>query len=161
MGYIDGIGVDLRARKTWDDFPAATRSRLRVLAIDPTSISSRDTLPSYLKRDGFLIGNHSDELTPWLPILATLSTSSFLSIPCCPWALDARFFKPKGFHKRARTPAEEAFERKLEARGTGGAKSLYGTYLAWHLREGMNCGFDVETEALRIPSSRAWAIVGE
>ncbi|KAG8862936.1 tRNA(Ser) Um(44) 2'-O-methyltransferase [Tulasnella sp. 330] len=160
MGYTDGIGIDLRARKTWDDFPTATRSHLHVIAIDPTSISSSDTLPSYLRRGGFLIGNHCDELTPWLPILATLSDSSFLSIPCCPWALDSRFSKPKGFHKRVKTPSEEALERKLEARGTGGAKSLYGTYLAWHFREGINCGFDVETEALRIPSSRAWAIIG-
>ncbi|KAG8994273.1 tRNA(Ser) Um(44) 2'-O-methyltransferase [Tulasnella sp. JGI-2019a] len=161
MGYTDGIGVDLRARKTWDDFPPSTRDRLQVIAIDPTSISSSETLPAYLSRpNGFLIGNHSDELTPWLPILATLSKSSYLSIPCCPWALDTKFSKPKGFHKREKTPAEEVLEKKLEARGTGGSKSLYATYLAWHHREGVMCGFDVETEVLRIPSSRNWAIVG-
>ena len=31
----------------------------------------------------FIISNHADELTPWTPLLASLSHSAFLAIPCC------------------------------------------------------------------------------
>lgn len=158
MGYTDGIGIDLRARPTWETFPEATRERLQVHAYDPTTI---DSTPPLIKPPSFLIGNHSDELTPWIPILAALSDSAFLSIPCCPWALDVKFTKPKGFHKREKTPAEEELQRKLEARGSGGATSLYATFLQWHFRQALACGFDAETEVLRIPSSRNWAIIGK
>lgn len=161
MGYLDGLGVDLRARPNWDEFPPITRARLQVHAIDPTAIDGPISLPSFIRPQGFLIGNHSDELTPWIPILATLSNSHFLSIPCCTWALDAKFNKPKGFHKRIRYPAEEVLERKLVARGPGDATSMYSTYLAWLYREAIEYGFEVESEVLRIPSSKNWAIVGE
>ncbi|KAG8900397.1 tRNA(Ser) Um(44) 2'-O-methyltransferase [Tulasnella sp. 403] len=140
--YIDGIGIDLRPRTTWDQYPEATKSRLHIHAYDPTEIESAETLPPFLNRDSFLIGNHSDELTPWLPILAVLSNSAFISIPCCPWTLNTKFTKPKGFHKREKSPAEVNFKCLLEARGSGGSK------------------FEPETEALRIPSSRNWAIIG-
>jgi len=59
-----------------------------------------------------------------------------------------------------KTPAEELLEKKLEARGTGGATTLYAMYLQWHVRQAIKCGFDVETEVLRIPSSRNWAVIG-
>lgn len=40
----------------------------------------------------WLIGNHADELTPWLPLLSMLlPTSGFASIPCCAWGFDARW----------------------------------------------------------------------
>ncbi|KAJ9666714.1 tRNA(Ser) Um(44) 2'-O-methyltransferase [Coniosporium apollinis] len=31
----------------------------------------------------FIISNHADELTPWTPLLAFLSRSPFITIPCC------------------------------------------------------------------------------
>ncbi|KAG9015950.1 tRNA(Ser) Um(44) 2'-O-methyltransferase [Tulasnella sp. 427] len=162
MGYTDGFGIDIRERKTWGVFPPDSRTRLQVHSYDPTLITADSDCPPLLKRGTFLIGNHSDEMTPWLPILAALCPdASFLSIPCCPWNLDQKFVKPKGFHKRKdRLGAEKELEQKLEARGKGGSTSLYGTYLQWHLREGFDCGFDVETEVLRIPSSRNWAMIG-
>ena len=43
----------------------------------------------------FLISNHSDELTAWTPLLASLSRSPFLAIPCCSHNLSgARFRAP-------------------------------------------------------------------
>ncbi|KAG8911944.1 tRNA(Ser) Um(44) 2'-O-methyltransferase [Tulasnella sp. 408] len=162
MGYTDGFGIDVRARKTWELFPPETQSRLQVYSYDPTTITTSSSCPPLLRPGMFIIGNHTDEMTPWLPILATLCPdASFLSIPCCPWDLDQKFVKPRGFHKRSdKLPAEEELERKLEARGPGGSTSLYGTYLQWHLHEAFECGFDVETEVLRIPSSRNWALIG-
>ncbi|KIO29345.1 hypothetical protein M407DRAFT_21569 [Tulasnella calospora MUT 4182] len=162
MGYTDGFGIDIRTRKTWELFPPETQAHLRVYSYDPTVITANSVCPPLLQPGIFIIGNHSDEMTPWLPILAALCpNASFLSIPCCPWDLDQKFVKPRGFHKRPdKLPAEEELERKLEARGKGGSTSLSGTYLQWHLHEGIECGFDVETEVLRIPSSRNWALIG-
>lgn len=34
-------------------------------------------------RGTFIISNHADELTPWTPLLAYLSRSPFITIPCC------------------------------------------------------------------------------
>ncbi|KAG8965388.1 tRNA(Ser) Um(44) 2'-O-methyltransferase [Tulasnella sp. 419] len=155
-GYTNGIGIDLRERKSWSHYPTSTQARLKIYPLDPTSSSSLD--PTIFRFNSFIVGNHSDELTPWLPIIATLTSSSFLSIPCCPWTLDSKFTKPKGFHKRKdQTEAEQEFERKLEA--AGGKTTLYATYLLWLFRQGLECGFEVETECLRIPSTRNWAFL--
>ncbi|KAI9463609.1 hypothetical protein BJY52DRAFT_1202901 [Lactarius psammicola] len=76
-GYA-GHGFDLRSRTSWAHYPPATQSRLLVHALDPTAAADqhqhqhqeRSTL---LPADCFLIGNHADELTPWVPLLATRS----------------------------------------------------------------------------------------
>ena len=50
----------------------------------------------------FIISNHADELTPWTPLLATLSTSPFLAIPCCSHTLAGeRFRAPTVFNSRS------------------------------------------------------------
>lgn len=39
----------------------------------------------------WLLGNHSDELTPWLPLLASTHPSGqqkFWVLPCCPFDID-------------------------------------------------------------------------
>ncbi|MCJ1256095.1 tRNA(Ser) Um(44) 2'-O-methyltransferase [Lignoscripta atroalba] len=47
----------------------------------------------------FIISNHADELTPWTPLLASLSCSSFLAIPCCSHNLSGlRFRAPSVFN---------------------------------------------------------------
>ena len=47
----------------------------------------------------FIISNHADELTPWTPLLASLSSSPFLAIPCCSHNLSgARFRAPSVFN---------------------------------------------------------------
>ncbi|KAH9986566.1 hypothetical protein BJV74DRAFT_988467 [Russula compacta] len=105
----------------------------------------------------FLIGNHADELTPWMPALATrLLASGYLSIPCCAWALDARF-------DRARDVpycAIDAGTLNLGGGGEGGAGSSYMLYRIWLAALSVHCGWAVEVEALRIPSTRNWAIIG-
>jgi Predicted AdoMet-dependent methyltransferase len=91
-GY-EGYGIDLRARISWSHSPESTQERLRVHALDPTSdeyIASESD--SYLKPGVFIVGNHADELTPWVPVLSTIhNASGYLSIPCCSWAFDAKF----------------------------------------------------------------------
>jgi len=56
-----GKGIDLRERKIWQLF--IPKAHLEVCALTPSS----DTLfPEF----DWLIGNHSDELTPWIPVMA-------------------------------------------------------------------------------------------
>ncbi len=46
----------------------------------------------YFKTGVFVIGNHADEMTPWLPVMSTLyDASGYISIPCCSWAFDAKY----------------------------------------------------------------------
>ena len=47
----------------------------------------------------FIISNHADELTSWTPLLASLSHSPFLAIPCCSHNLSGmRFRAPTHFN---------------------------------------------------------------
>jgi tRNASer (uridine44-2'-O)-methyltransferase len=63
---LTGFGVDVRKRKSWAQFQSQGTD-LRQIAIDPSSIESTLDL---LNGVDFLIGNHSDELTPWIPVIA-------------------------------------------------------------------------------------------
>ena len=184
-GYA-GYGIDLRARTSWAHYPPATQSRLVVRALDPTTLISatpterphhyRDddvgggggdaqvqttTTTTLLPAGSFLIGNHADELTPWVPLLATrIRASGYLSIPCCAWALDARFDRARDVPFCAIDA--EALNLGGGSAGAGeGTGSSYGLYRVWLASLSMHCGWTIEVEMLRIPSTRNWAIVGE
>ncbi|KAJ2922615.1 hypothetical protein H1R20_g14483, partial [Candolleomyces eurysporus] len=163
-GY-EGVGIDLRARTSWEHYPQASRDALRVCAFSPFDLvpeaaspspspqpgsaspvppcssfdftdskdaSSPDASPasrsndfpvscpndspsssgstdgskaadssssssSIFKPHAFIIANHADELTPWVPVVATLTDASgYLSIPCCAWGFDRKFEKGMG-----------------------------------------------------------------
>lgn len=50
----------------------------------------------------FMISNHADELTPWTPLLASISSSPFLAIPCCSHNLSGlRFRAPSVFNSNS------------------------------------------------------------
>src|SRR5687767_13366301 len=61
---FQGFGIDARSRGIWESFKAEGTD-LRKAAMDPTDKDY--TLPPNVD---FVIGNHSDELTPWIPIMA-------------------------------------------------------------------------------------------
>ena len=149
-GYA-GHGFDLRARTSWSHYPPATQSHLVERPLDPTA--SQTLLPA----ECFLVGNHADELTPWIPLLATRARASgYLSIPCCAWGLDARFDRARD------VPCCDVDVEALNLGGAGeGAGSSYALYRVWLASLSMQCGWEVEVEVLRIPSTRNWAIVGE
>jgi tRNASer (uridine44-2'-O)-methyltransferase len=103
----------------------------------------------------FLIGNHADELTPWIPALATRHLASgYLSIPCCAWTFDTRF-------DRARDVPFCAVDTESLNLGGEGSSSSYALYRVWLAALSVHCGWAIEVEMLRIPSTRNWAIVGE
>ncbi|KAK4686049.1 tRNASer (uridine44-2'-O)-methyltransferase, partial [Tremellales sp. Uapishka_1] len=165
-GY-EGKGYELRQRRTWPLYPPRTRAALVELPINPLSwfpstISEwdADSWPGQetcvITEGTFLIGNHSDELTPWLPLLSLIPASPVphLSLPCCLHTLDSTFdmihFGPPA-HDHS---PEGGFEHGLDA-----GESRYKAYLMWLGYCGLRCGWKWEKEGLRIPSTRGWGIV--
>lgn len=158
-GY-QGYGIDLRARTSWTHYTDATQSALRIHAFDPTALRASDASSAeYFPPGVFIVGNHADELTPWLPVLSTLyNASGYISIPCCSWAFDIRY-------ERSSTPTYPLptpdFADSLNLGGDGSNKSSYSMYRIWLASLSVHCGWEVECETLRIPSTRNWAIIGE
>ncbi|KAJ7784107.1 hypothetical protein B0H16DRAFT_1356096, partial [Mycena metata] len=169
-GY-PGLGIDLRARTSWTTYPAHTQAHLRVDAFDPQkALAAGAPASMYTTPAGqFVIANHADELTPWAPLLATRARASgFLSIPCCAWMFDMRFERGKA-GVRVFTPAgggseEEgdlaALVESLNLGADSGNTSGYAQYRIWLAQLQRHCGWEVECEVLRIPSTRNWALVG-
>ncbi|XP_051991624.1 probable tRNA (uracil-O(2)-)-methyltransferase [Xyrauchen texanus] len=124
-----GKGIDIRKRKIWDMYGPGTH--LEENAITPS--------------DGFLfpttdwlIGNHSDELTPWIPIIAARSSYScrYFVLPCC-------FFDFFGKYQRRQCK-----------------KSQYKEYIDFITDVSIECGFHTEEDCLRIPSTKRVCIIG-
>jgi len=90
----------------------------------------------------FIISNHADELTPWTPILANLSKSPFMMIPCCSHALSGAKF------------------RAPPSKGLNASSSAYASLVSWVSKIARECGWVVEKEMLRIPSTRNTALIG-
>jgi tRNASer (uridine44-2'-O)-methyltransferase len=139
-------------------------------AIDPTCPELIVDNKIINTEDGFLIGNHADELTPWLPILSRLwKSGGYLSIPCCSWAWDSKW---------GRGYTDVSFDDENSCDGNGpqngttdlariglddgrsGSTSTYAQYRAWVAGLSVKCGWVLECDVLRIPSTRNWAIIG-
>lgn len=166
-GYA-GEGIDVRARTSWAYYPPITQTHLHVHALNP--LNDREEDP-FLRPGVFIIANHADELSPWTPVLATLSgASGYLSIPCCAWSFDARFDRAQVTRQGTGSTAfafafphdtsEEEFINSLKLGGLGNATSSYSMYRAWLANLSSHCGWQLESDTLRIPSTRNWAIVG-
>jgi tRNASer (uridine44-2'-O)-methyltransferase len=160
-GYV-GWGFDARRRKSWDNFAdkieraagEEPESSLRQLVLLPALLLDQkkqviedagvgDQFHDGLFPEGtFIISNHADELTPWTPILATISKCPFIMIPCCSHDLSGARF-------RAAPPKEK-----------GKSASAYSSLVEWVKQIAGDCGWDVETEMLRIPSTRNTGIIG-
>ncbi|XP_074396557.1 putative tRNA (uracil-O(2)-)-methyltransferase [Zonotrichia albicollis] len=87
----------------------------------------------------WLIGNHSDELTPWIPVIAARSSYS-----CCYFVLPCCFFDFHGKYSRRQCK-----------------KTQYREYLDFVAQVGFVCGFHVEEDCLRIPSTKRVSFVGK
>ncbi|KAF6207306.1 hypothetical protein GE061_018547 [Apolygus lucorum] len=126
-----GLGIDVRARKIWASYP-------------PTTVLKEETIvpsPSYVFPDAdWVIGNHSDELTPWIPIISLLSsaTTNFFLLPCCAYEFSGAKYK------RANA-----------------AKSQYAEYLDYVQDICAECGFEVFRDRLKIPSTKRICLVSK
>ncbi|KAM3938670.1 putative tRNA (uracil-O(2)-)-methyltransferase [Leptodactylus fuscus] len=125
-----GRGIDVRRRKIWDMYGSQT-------ILEESAITPSD---NYLFPDtDWIIGNHSDELTPWLPVIAARSSYScrFFVLPCC-------FFSFYGKYNRRSSK-----------------KTQYREYLDFVIEVGTQCGFVVEEDCLRIPSTKRVCLIGK
>jgi tRNASer (uridine44-2'-O)-methyltransferase len=181
-GY-SGWGFDARKRKSWSIWSSKAQENLKEMVLIPSIVRKKQILSDASKNEtqavnpvsdfpddtpksppsnhisvkeirevrihdgifpkgAFIISNHADELTPWTPILASLSESPFMMIPCCSHALSgARFRAP---------PPKDA----------GASNSGYTSFVAWVSKLAKECGWKVEKEMLRIPSTRNTALIG-
>ncbi len=150
-----GWGFDARSRRSWamynstlESGPAPQRT-LQQLVLLPsviagdreTSARIRCTMAGF-PEGTFIVSNHADELTPWTPILAAVSDCPFIMIPCCSHDLTG---------SKYRAPAP-----KDKSKG----HSAYASLVEWVAGIARDCNWDIETEMLRIPSTRNTALVG-
>ncbi|XP_061565608.1 probable tRNA (uracil-O(2)-)-methyltransferase [Cololabis saira] len=124
-----GKGMDVRRRRIWDMYGPQTL--LEEKAITP---SESCLFPG----TDWLIGNHSDELTPWIPVIAARSSYScrYFVLPCC-------FFDFYGKYQRRQCK-----------------KSQYKEYIGFISEVSEVCGFNTEEDCLRIPSTKRVCLVG-
>ncbi|XP_076017805.1 putative tRNA (uracil-O(2)-)-methyltransferase [Genypterus blacodes] len=125
-----GKGIDVRKRKIWDMYGPQTL--LEEKAITP---GERFLFPG----TDWLIGNHSDELTPWIPVIAARSSPScrYFVLPCC-------FFDFYGKYQRRQCK-----------------KSQYKEYIDFIAEVSRVSGFTTEEDCLRIPSTKRVCLVGK
>ncbi|KAF8338658.1 hypothetical protein F5887DRAFT_982268 [Amanita rubescens] len=155
-GY-EGHGIDLRSRLSWSHYPSTTQAHLHVYTFNPLLITTTTDDP-YFKPGVFVIGNHADELTPWVPVVSTIfSAAGYLSIPCCPWSFDVKYDRSTA--PTYATPNDN-FIDNLNLGGSGNNESSYSRFRIWLASLSLHCGWEVECETLRIPSTRNWAIIG-
>ncbi|KAF9986790.1 tRNA methyltransferase 44 [Modicella reniformis] len=111
-----GTGIDIVSRKVWTIYGAGTQLEAKTIIPNETVFANVD----------WIIGNHADELAPWIPIIAMRSKP-----------LTNRYQFPKG--------------------APDGKYKAYQDYIC-HIIE--TCGYDLQTEILRIPSTKNVALVG-
>ena len=63
-----------------------------------TVTPSPDNLGQFSNFD-WIIGNHSDELTPWMPVLARRSNAKLFLLPCCPFEFYGKLRRSKSGSK--------------------------------------------------------------
>ncbi|KAL0272454.1 UNVERIFIED_CONTAM: hypothetical protein PYX00_005414 [Menopon gallinae] len=124
-----GVGLDIRKRKIWDTYPSHVI--LKEEAVTPG-------LSVYPEAD-WLIGNHSDELTPWLPIMARRSGAQcqYFVLPCCAYQLNGQVYQRKN-----------------------SGLSVYHDYIQHVKNISELCEFDTHIDRLRIPSTKRICLVG-
>ncbi|KAF2447212.1 DUF1613-domain-containing protein [Karstenula rhodostoma CBS 690.94] len=156
-----GWGFDARRRKTWDTFGEVYQQHVKEMLLVPevlqkqgvdeeTASGSPPWQNGLFPRGTFIVSNHADELTAWTPVLAYLSDSPFMAIPCCSHDFGGTRFRAPYHRKYFPSPATNA------AKQVSAYTSLC-SYVA-HLSTRMS--FVPEKEYLRIPSTRNIAIIG-
>ncbi|KAH8311924.1 hypothetical protein KR044_008571 [Drosophila immigrans] len=126
-----GYGYDVRQRKLWSLYPAETKANLIERTVEPNSFR--------FEFDGidWIIGNHSDELSPWLPVLAARLKCSYFLLPCCAFELSGA---------------------KFQRRNT--SISAYRDFVLYARQVSHRCGFETQQDRLKIPSTKRIALIG-
>ncbi|KAF9322045.1 tRNA methyltransferase 44 [Podila horticola] len=124
-----GKGIDIVSRKVWEVYGPGTQLEADTIIPNETTFENVD----------WIIGNHADELAPWVPIIASRSNplTRFVVIPCCFFDLAGRYQFPNG--------------------APDGKYKAYQDYICSVIK---TCGYHLQTEILRIPSTKNVALVG-
>uniref|UniRef100_A0A0K8UAI9 tRNA (uracil-O(2)-)-methyltransferase n=2 Tax=Bactrocera latifrons TaxID=174628 RepID=A0A0K8UAI9_BACLA len=127
---FNGYGYDVRRRKIWDYYTHSTS--LIEQTIEPLTFK----LPEDVD---WVIGNHSDELSPWIPFLSATHRYQmrYFLLPCC---------------------AYEFSGAKFQRRNT--SLSIYQDFYSYLNNISQNCGFITLKDRLKIPSTKRLALVG-
>ncbi|KAF2708276.1 DUF1613-domain-containing protein [Pleomassaria siparia CBS 279.74] len=180
-----GWGFDARRRKTWATFDSSYDDKLKemllvpeVLNLKPSSIDvdinvneslATTHLAGPATHNGifptgtFIVANHADELTIWTPCLAFLSESPFIAIPCCSHNFGGtRFRAPRRAAKAAGAPLAEnhAISAPAKPKGKPATQSAYSTFCSYVSHVTSLMDYVPESEYLRIPSTRNFAVLG-
>ncbi|XP_058463807.1 probable tRNA (uracil-O(2)-)-methyltransferase [Malaya genurostris] len=126
----DGYGVDVRKRKIWDLYPKNI-----TLKVEPIVPSDQALFPN----TDWIIGNHSDELSPWVPVLAARSSyhCRYFLLPCCAFEFDGNKFQRKN-----------------------SGVSQYHEFLSYVQQISDVCGFHTAIDRLKIPSTKRTCLIG-
>lgn len=126
-----GFGMDVRKRNIWQRYPIPVDLRE-----EPIVPSARALLPDI----DWIIGNHSDELSIWIPVLTARSSYNcrFFLLPCCAYNFDG-----------------QKYQRRSSNR------SQYEDFIFYVKEVSEVCGFDTKIDRLKIPSTKRIAIVGD
>ncbi|KAL3230547.1 tRNA (uracil-O(2)-)-methyltransferase [Nakaseomyces bracarensis] len=106
-------------------------------------------------KNTFVIGNHSDELTCWIPLLGY----PFMIIPCCSHNLSGKRVR---YYTRTSDVNNKLNDNKNMKVNTNNVNNSNSTYagLVNHVEDiAKRVGWKVEKEMLRIPSTRNAAII--
>ncbi|GAA5883894.1 hypothetical protein JCM16303_007441 [Sporobolomyces ruberrimus] len=176
-GYT-GYGLDLRSRRSWSLYSPVPDLRLTSLSPPTILRSSLTSSTPPFPSSSFLIGNHADELTPWIPLFAALTPSSaWLNIPCCLHDLSGRFesktysIPPSYLSSLPPIPIPPSPPVEIDTHpllypfyqptpSSISEKSRYTSYQLFLAHLSLKCGFLPEREALRIPSTKNYGLVG-
>ncbi|XP_077357201.1 putative tRNA (uracil-O(2)-)-methyltransferase [Festucalex cinctus] len=125
-----GKGIDVRKRKIWDMYGPDT-----VLQEEAITPGENFLFPE----TDWLIGNHSDELTPWIPVIAARSSYScrYFVLPCC-------FYDFFGKYRRRQSQ-----------------QSQYREYINFIGDVSRVSGFHTLEDCLRIPSTKRVCLLGK
>lgn len=128
-GY-KGYGYDIRKRKIWDLYPKST------VLLEETVNPRNFQLPEDVN---WIIGNHSDELSAWIPALAAKHSyqMKYFLLPCCAYELSGAKFQRRSANL-----------------------SIYHDFLDYVEGVSNDCGFNTLMDRLKIPSTKRVALVG-
>ncbi|KAF7493172.1 putative tRNA (uracil-O(2)-)-methyltransferase [Sarcoptes scabiei] len=133
-GY-DGYGIDIRRRNIWSHYRS---DRLRLIEKRIDLNEWRDGSFGLQPTD-WIIGNHSDELTPWIVFIGAMmspSTNIFL-LPCCCYDFDGN-----------------KFQRTITSN-----QSQYQCYIEFLQQLADQFGFKSFRDKLRIPSTKRICLI--
>ncbi|XP_013180645.1 PREDICTED: probable tRNA (uracil-O(2)-)-methyltransferase [Papilio xuthus] len=125
-----GLGVDVRKRNIWNMYDPEIK--LEEKTVTPENIHD------FTEFD-WIIGNHSDELTPWIPVMALRCSynCNFFLLPCCAYNFDGTKYQRQN-----------------------SSKSQYNEYLDYIHKLCEDCGFNTEIDRLKIPSTKRICLIG-